>query len=164
MLSVQERYARGVVQSGGNPKPPKKYPYPTHQQMDALEKHKLPLDVDEKLREPLVKLNNVGYKTWGSCSGHTCCATTPTGWVHIAPHRDDPFLVKLKSTKPDIHACLEPEISSKNYGFSRAQVDPSKAKSIIKRYTDADSVNYQKPIIDRPYHRLTFSALSEEDW
>ena len=160
--SVVDRFARNAVRHGGNPKPKRGFPYPTHAEMDELERHNLPFDVDVKLRKPLVEINRAGYKTWGSCSGHA--TESSSGWVHVAPARSDPFLVNLKEKHSDIHSCIKPELECKKYGYSRVQVDPGRVKTIIKRYTDADNVNYRKPIIDRPLHHFSFRTLSDEDW
>ena len=43
---------------------------PTSTQADIMSKKRIPLDVDPEIRRLVIRLNQEGYKTYGSCAGH----------------------------------------------------------------------------------------------
>lgn len=62
---------------------------PGRRQIELLKKHKIVIDVDPKIRNLVIGLNELGFKTWGSCAGHTKRAfgIEGGGFVTIVKHK-----------------------------------------------------------------------------
>ena len=63
---------------------------PGIRQIERMKKYKLILDIDPKIRNLVIELNERGFKTYGSCAGHTLgCfgALKGGGFVTIVKHK-----------------------------------------------------------------------------
>jgi hypothetical protein len=167
-LSRQQRFSRNVKDNdmrgiGGHAFRHKGYNFPSHEQMDKFKKHGLPYDIDKKMRELIILLNESGYKTGGSCSGHS---KEDRGFITILPDRSDPFLYEVKQNHPDKLSSL---INGINHfgGFSQKPINPDKIKKAIKKYLNVTRVVYSPPKLKgraggmQIYHSFTFPAVSD---
>jgi hypothetical protein len=160
--NVKDNINRGI---GGYAFKEKGYSYPTHEEMNQFKKYNIPFDVDEKLRKPVIALNQCGYRTWGSCSGHV--AGGERGFISVAPHPvSDPVYNEFKRKDPERYNKLY-QYFKKDAGYSSIPVNPGYIKSIIKRYTNTQQVYYKPPVNlenfkrpGTPYHAFTFPSLA----
>jgi hypothetical protein len=165
----QKRFAQNVKDNdmrgiGGSAFKQKGYSYPTHEEMNQFKKYNLPFDIDQQLRKTIIALNQSGYRTWGSCSGHV---DGERGFITVAPHPSDPFFITLKKENPVFYQSLFLHYKL-NGGYSKVPANPNQIKSIIKRYTGITQI-YYKPPIYRPnnnrtqlYHAFTFPSQSDQ--
>jgi hypothetical protein len=56
---------------------------PTHDEMDVLEEHRIPCSIELEIRSAVIELNNMGFRTAGSCSGHVDVMGSGRGFVSI---------------------------------------------------------------------------------
>lgn len=71
---------------------------PGPRQIERMKKQKLILDIDPKIRNLVIELNERGFKTYGSCAGHAKGAFGPHnggGFVTIVKHK----IISYKETK-----------------------------------------------------------------
>lgn len=166
-LTRQQRFAQNVRDNemrgiGGSAFKQKGYKFPSHEQMDKFKEHRLPYDIDVKIRELVIILNDSGFRTGGSCSGHT---KEDRGFLTILPSSTDNFLYDLKQNHPDK---LPSAIKAIKYygGFSQKPIDPDKIKAAIKKYLKVSRVVYAPPNVKgkhgmKIYHSFTFPSVSE---
>lgn len=67
---------------------------PGKKQVELLRKYKIILDVDPKIRNLIIDLNEKGFKTYGSCAGHVRMAfgtMSGGGFVTIVKHKTIPY-------------------------------------------------------------------------
>lgn len=68
----------------------KGFTIPSENQMNEFDKYRISYDVDQPLRDILIELNQNGYKTGGSCAGHTAKGY---GFITISTYKpDNPFM------------------------------------------------------------------------
>ena len=89
---------RGSAYKGYTKRPP----YPTNSEMNQMDKHGLIYDIDPPVRETVIKLNRAGFRTDGSCAGHSC---KTKGFIIIAgniaeltPQKKEKLLEILKNS------------------------------------------------------------------
>jgi hypothetical protein len=75
METIKERFLKNIKNNkyrgvGETAFTIKNYKFPTHEQMNQYKKFHLPYDIDTGLRDLIIELNQLGYKTLGSCNGH----------------------------------------------------------------------------------------------
>jgi len=163
----QRRFAENVRENkdigiGGHAFHRKGYLFPSHEQMDKFKKYNVPFDVDEKLRGAVIALNQVGYRTGGSCSGHKA---GERGFIAVNPHpATDLFYNELKRKDPEKYQKAY-QFYKKESAYSIIPINPSEVKSIIKRYTGVPQIYYQPTGSSSKgrvayYHAFTFPSLA----
>jgi len=64
---------------------------PTNTEMDKLDKHNIIYDIDPPIRTMVIELNDKGFKTEGSCAGHSI---KPNGFITF---KGDPTQSKVNA-------------------------------------------------------------------
>lgn len=159
MLTRSQRFARNIkyetrVGIGGGAFREKGYVFPSHLEMDEFEKRNLPYDIDSKLRNTIIVLNRKGYRTVGSCQGHT---HNDRGFITIGMHPSD-----YKDGSQDWHKKRTHLLQLG--GLSKKPIDPIEIKRIIYETTGATKIRYERPHGRAYYHAFTFQSLSKRRW
>lgn len=70
---------------------------PGKKQIELMNKYDLILDIDPKIRNLVIDLNEMGFKTYGSCAGHN--PKKRQGFVTIVKHKTLSFLESKKQIR-----------------------------------------------------------------
>lgn len=168
MQTIKQRFSDNVI---GNPNrgrgeehlKNKNYKYPTQSQINKFQKYDIPFDVDVALRDVIIKLNEVGYTTLGSCQGHS---KSNTAFISIAIDRSE------------IPKSYSPLVISRIFGgkFSHKKINVSEIKTILSKYGITNTI-YSPPSLPKvlpkslsaiiskgfqQYHAFTFPIIFDE--
>lgn len=165
-LTRQQRFARNVVDNierglGVRAFRVKGYTFPTHEQMDSFKKYHVPYDVDPAIRDVVIEINDAGYRTAGSCQGHS---KGGQGFISVHPHRTE-YPTKLLAEK------YKPEPVDKivrgllSMGESKKPVNPGEIKNILLD-NGLEKVRHDAPFTRllsndslKAHHGFTFTAV-----
>jgi hypothetical protein len=157
--SQQQRFTKGMRKMIGIGTSYKKpgYIFPTHKQMDVFDQFDIPYDVDEQLRDVVIELNELGFKTGGSCSGgHQTKNSEGFITILLSHFEIHELSVKHQSSSNKIHRYAG------LHGTSNVSIDVPLIKTIIQKHIGNVSVRYKQPTLKyiALFHSFTFPKLT----
>jgi len=155
----QQRFIKNVRDNparGSGDWKQKSYYYPTEQQMNKFEKYNIVYDVDPALRDVVIELNAKGYRTVGSCQGHS--KHNKTGFVTIAiTYNEVPLKYRNSTTSLAQHLLKE---------LSEKEINPTEIKMIFKKH-GITITKYTPPVFNksqiRNFHSFDFPVIVDKE-
>jgi hypothetical protein len=139
----------------------KGYKFPTQEQMDDFRKLNIVYDIDEKLRDVIIDLNKHGYRTQGSCAGHTA---GHHGFITFGLSEAEIKARATSESKGNKYVATKIYQSLVNHtnheqGSVSPHINLDKIKTILKNH-GLHTIKYTKPDRERLFHAFTFDSLS----
>lgn len=169
MQTVQQRFLKNVKHNdfsgaGTSVFHIKNYKFPTHEQMDQFKKHHIPFDADLALRDLIIELNNKGYGTAGSCSGHVqgrrgfiTFGLTDSDIQDLVTRETSRGTFKTQKERNDYYNGLLGWYK-KYYGGGRKKFNKDEVIEICKKH-GLKRIRFEPRSKNRPFYSISFSSI-----